>query len=72
MAKTLWKQEVLNCKKRKCHMNLDSIIFQRKLHSNFKRKTNFRFTLKIPEIIQTSTFIVVKKLKTASKLQIPH
>ena len=71
MAKTLWKQEVLNCKKRKCHMNLDSIIFQRKLHSNFKRKTNFRFTLKIPEIIQTSTFIVVKKLKTASKLQIP-
>ena len=72
MVKTLLKQEVLNCKKRKCHVNLDTIIFQQKLHSNFKWKTNFRFALKIPEIIQTSTFIVVKNVKTASKLQIPQ
>ena len=71
MAKTLLKQEGLSCKKRKCHVNLDSIMFQRKLHNNFKWKINSRFTLKIPEIIRTSTFIV-KKVKTASKLQIPQ
>ena len=25
----------LNCKKRKCHVNLDSITFQQKSHENF-------------------------------------
>ena len=58
MVKTVLKQEGLNCKKRKFHVNLESITFQGRLKS-------------IPEIIQTSTFIV-KKAKTASKFQIPQ
>ena len=60
MVKTVLKQEGLNCKKKKCHLNLGSIIFQRKLHNYFKWKINYQFTLKIPEIIRTSTFIVKK------------
>ena len=69
MVKTVLKQEGLNCKERKCHVNLDS--FQLKLHNNFKSEINLRFTLKTTKIIRTSTFII-KKVKTASKLQIPQ
>ena len=46
--------------------------FSAKIDSNFKWKTNFLFALKIPEIIQTSIFIVIKKVKTVSTLQIPQ
>ena len=34
-----------------------------KSHENFNKKINFWFTMKLPKIIQTSTFII-KKLKT--------
>ena len=56
MVKTVLKQEELSFKKRKCHVNLDSITFQRKSYRNFKEIRSLRFTLKIPEIIGTSTF----------------
>ena len=51
-------------------MNLDSISFQRKLHKNFNYKINFRYTLQLSEIIQTSTFII-KKLKTSIQTSNP-
>ena len=35
---TILKQEELNCKERKYHVNLDSITFQRKSHENFDKK----------------------------------
>ena len=57
------KQEAKNCKKRKCNVNMDSMTFQRKLHEYLNQKINFGFTMKLPEIIQTSTFII-KELKT--------
>ena len=46
MVKTVLKQRGLNCKKRKCHVNLDSITFQRKLHNNFKWKINLHLPWK--------------------------
>ena len=52
-----FKQGASNSKKRKYHVNLDSITFQR------KSQKNFRFTLKLPKIIRTSIFII-EKLKT--------
>ena len=39
------------------------MTFQRKLHEYLNQKINFRFTMKLPKIIQTSTFII-KELKT--------
>ena len=62
-VRTVPKQERSNCKKRKCHVNLDSVTGHRKSHENFNKKINFRLTLKLTEIIRTSTFII-KKLKT--------
>ena len=38
-------------------MNLDSITLQQKSHENFNSKINFRFTLKLPEVMRTSAFI---------------
>ena len=62
-VKSELKQEAKNCKKRKCNVNMDLMTFQRKLHEYLNQKINFRFTMKLPKIIQTSTFII-KELKT--------
>ena len=44
-------------------MNSDSITFQQKSHENLNQKINFRFTLKLPDVMQTSTF-TIKKIKS--------
>ena len=48
-------------------MNLDSITL-RKSHKYFNQEINFRLTLKLPEAIRSSTFII-KKLKTRILIQ---
>ena len=54
-------------------MNLDPITFQRKSHEDFNEKINFRFTLKLSEIMQVSAFIIsLENQKLASKLRIPQ
>ena len=58
--RTVLKQEWSNCKKSKCYVNLDLITFQQKLHENINSKLNFLYTLKLPEIIRKSTFIIKK------------
>ena len=41
---TVLKEEGLNCKKKKCHGNLDSVTFQQKSHENVNQKINFEIT----------------------------
>ena len=54
-------------------MNLGAITFQRNSHENFNEKSNFRFTLKLSEIMQVSAFIIsLENRKPASKLRIPQ
>ena len=48
----------MNCKKKKCHGNLDSVTFQQKSHENFNEKINFEITRNNRNI----TFII-KKIK---------
>ena len=55
-SELFWNSEGSNFKKKKWHVNLDSITFQRKSHKNFHWKINFGFTLKLPEILGASTF----------------
>ena len=55
----LLKQEGSNCKKKKWHGNLDSMTFQQNRMNILTKKS----TLKLPEIIEASTFII-KKVKT--------
>ena len=43
-VRNVLKQEESNCKKRKCHVNLDSITFQWKSHESSIKKSTFHLT----------------------------